>query len=126
MEGFLQSLKFKSKSKQARVCLLSGVDAKKSTRHTLAQLRWKLTHTLYWQGKPIDRFSGEYQELLDKAYKELSYNMNFQKAIKSSSASTLIHTIGKTDARKTVLTEYEFISRLQAIRDVLIDKAVYK
>ncbi len=117
MEGFLQSLKFKNIKKQKQVCLLSGKDAKNSTRHTLAQLRWRITHNLYWQGKSISRFSDEYQKLLDKAYTQLSKNKDFIKALEGTSGKELVHSIGKNDARRTVLTEYEFILRLNKIRD---------
>lgn len=116
MEGFLQSLKFKNIKKQKQVCLLSGKDAKNSTRYTLAQLRWRTIHNLYWQGKRINRFSDEYQKLLDRAYEALSRNSDFEKALKASLSYTLTHSIGKTDKRKTVLTEYELISKLERIR----------
>lgn len=116
MEGFLQSLKFRSIKKQKRVCLLAGKEAKNSTIYTIAQLRWRTTHNLYWQGKRINRFSDEYQKLLDKAYEALSQNSDFEKALKDSSSYTLTHSICKTDKRKTVLTEYELISRLERIR----------
>ena len=116
MEGFLQSLKFKSIKKQKRICLLSGKEAKESTRHNIAQFRWRITHNLYWQGERINRFSDEYQKLLDKAYDALSKNPGFQKALRDASSYTLTHSIGKKDVRKTVLTEYEFISRLERSR----------
>lgn len=122
MEGFLQSLKFRSIKKQKQVCLLSGKEAKNSTKHTLAQLRWRTTHNLYWQGKRINRFSDEYQKLLDRAYCELSKNKDFIKALDESGGKELIHSIGKNDAQKTVLTEYEFISRLNRIRDEVFEK----
>lgn len=117
MEGFLQSLKFKNVKKQKQVCLLSGKEAKNSTRHTLAQTRWRITHNLYWQGKRINRFSDEYQELLDRAYYELSKNTDFTRALFETAEKEMVHSIGKKDARKTVLTECEFISRLNKIRD---------
>ncbi len=122
MEGFLQSLKFRNVKKQKQVCLLSGKDAKNSTRHTIAQLRWRISHNLYWQGKPISRFSDEYQKLLDRAYCEISKNNNFIKSLKETVGKELVHSIGKNDARKTVLTEYEFISRLNRIRDEVFEK----
>ena len=122
MEGFLQSLKFKSGKKQKQVCLLSGKEAKNSTRLTFAQLKWRTTHNLYWQGKRINRFSDEYQILLDRAYKELSKNIGFQKALKDSLSYTLTHSIGKVDTRKTVLTEYEFVSRLNRIRNKVLKR----
>ncbi len=119
MEGFLQSLKFKSKTKQKQVCLLSGAEAKNSTRHIFAQLRWRITHKLYWQGRKMCRFSDEYQKLLDKAYKELCENAGFICALKNTGDYELTHSIGETDTRKTVLTEYEFVSRLIKIRNTL-------
>lgn len=115
MEGFLQSLKFKSIKKQKQTCLLSGKEAKESTRHTIAQFRWRITHNLYWQGERINRFSDEYQNLLDRAYEALSQNSDFEKALKDSLPCALAHSIGKTDVRKTVFTEYEFISRLEKL-----------
>ena len=116
MEGFLQSLKFRSIKKQNQVCSLAGKEAKNSTRHTVAQLRWRITHNLYWQGRRINRFSDEYQQLLDRAYDMLSENEDFQNALKNSLSYKLTHSIGKTDARKTILTESELISRLDRIR----------
>lgn len=116
MEGFLQSLKFRSVNKQKKVCLLTGKEAKNSTRHSLAQLRWRLTQTLYWQGKAYKRNSGEYRLLLDRAYNALSENADFITALRASATAGLVHTIGSQDPRKTVLTEEEFISRLDNIR----------
>lgn len=122
MEGFLQSLKFKTVKKQKQVCLLSGKDAKNSTRHTIAQLRWRITHNLYWQGKRINRFSDGYQKLLDRAYCELSKNTDFIRALFEAADKEFVHSIGKNDARKTILTEYEFIYRLNRIRDEVIKR----
>ncbi len=122
MEGFLQSLKFRNVKKQKQVCLLSGKDAKNSTRHTVAQLRWRITHNLYWQGNRISRFSDEYQKLLDRAYCELSKNTDFIRALFETAEKELVHSIGKNDARKTILTEYEFIYRLSRIRDEVIKR----
>ncbi len=117
MEGFLQSLKFRNIKKQKQVCLLSGKEAKNSTRRTLAQIRWRITHNLYWQGKRINRFSDEYQRLLDKVYCELAKNKDFIKALEDTAEQELVHSIGQNDTRKTVLTEYELIFRLNRIRD---------
>lgn len=116
MEGFLQSLKFKNTRKQRQVCMLSGVLAKETTKYSFAQLKWRLTHTLYWNGVRINRFSDEYQQLLDRAYQALSENPEFQTALESSSEKEIVHSIGKKDIRKTVLTEYEFVSRLKVLQ----------
>lgn len=95
MEDFLQLLKFKSIKKQQQVCLLPGKDAKNSTRYTIAQLIWRITHNLYWKGKRISRFSDEYQKLLDRAYNELSKNTAFIAALENTAGKELVHLIGK-------------------------------
>ncbi len=116
MEGFLQALKFRSTARQIKVCSLSGKEAKNSTKYTFAQFRWKLTQTLYWQGKKYKRDSDDYQLLLDRAYENLSENTDFTTALKLTADADLCHTIGEKNSRKTVLTEEEFVSRLLNIR----------
>lgn len=115
MEGFLQSLKVKNTDRQRRTCLLSGIEAKKAP-YWHENIRWKLTGTLYWKGKPISRFSDKYQRLLDKAYFSLYKNKTFRTALADSVGYKLCHSIGKHNAKKTVLTEYEFIFRLNKLR----------
>ena len=113
MEGFLQSLKYKSASKQIKVCALVGKAAKNAGKH---KFLWKLTHKLHWQGKSFSRFGDEYAALLRRAYAELYKNPNFAAALKAAEGCTLIHSIGKTDNRKTVLTVQEFINNLDELR----------
>lgn len=113
MEGFLQSLKFKSPEMQIYICTLVGYAAKKKGRDK----KWWRTQTLWWKGQEIDRHSKEYQELLDKAYTALNNNTKFQAALKASGNAILTHTIGKSDPHKTILTISEFCSRLTKLRD---------
>ena len=113
MEGFLQSLKFESIDMQKHVCTLVGKAAKFRGKHK----KWWRTQTLYWQGKPIDRHSEEYQQLLDRAYMALYQNSGFKKALESTNNAVLTHSIGKSNPRQTVLTESEFCSRLMKLRD---------
>ena len=112
MEGFLQSLKFKNTDMQKEVCKLVGMAAKRRGR----EKRWFTTQTLYWQGKEYKRDSQEYQDLLDRAYNELSKNTGFRKALLATGDATLTHNIGKIKITETVLTRQEFCSRLLAIR----------
>lgn len=112
-EGFLQSLKFKSPEMQEEVCKLVGYAAKSKGAHK----NWQESQTLYWRGVPIKRESQEYQDLLDRAYTELFKNEKFKNALMASGNSTLTHSIGKTDPKKTVLTVKEFCSRLTRLRD---------
>lgn len=112
MEGFLQSLKFKSIEMQEHVCTLVGMKAKFKGK----EKKWWKTQTLWWRGEEIDRHSDEYQELLDRAYNELAKNSSFQKALLATKNSTLTHSIGKNNPSQTILTNSEFCSRLMKIR----------
>lgn len=118
MEGFLQSLKFKNPDMQIEVCKLVGFKAKMRGKNK----KWWRDQTLYWKGIPIVRDSQEYQDLLDRAYEELSKNEGFVKALKATGNAVLTHSLGKTDSSKTVLTIKEFCSRLMKLREELCDK----
>ena len=113
MEGFLQSLKFKSPEMQAEVCKLVGFAAKKKGRNK----NWQQTQTLYWRGKEYKRKSKEYQELLNRAYEAMYKNSKFKKALWASNSARLTHSIGKSKEADTVLTKSEFCSRLMKLRD---------
>lgn len=112
MEGFLQSLKFKNPEMQKYVCSLVGIRAKMKGKNK----KWWKTQTLWWQGEEIGRHSLVYQELLDRAYYELSKNENFKRALLATRNSSLTHSMGKSDPTHTILTEREFCSRLEKIR----------
>ena len=115
-EGFLQSLKFKSKEIQVEVCKLIGKAAKKRGSNK----NWKKTQTLYWRGKPYKRKSKEYQELLDRAYKLMfEQSKGFRKALIASKGMSLTHSIGKNKESETVLTKSEFCKRLNNLRKLL-------
>ena len=113
MEGFLQSLKFKSPEMQEEVCKLVGYAAKKKGRNK----NWQQSQILYWRGKEIPRKSQEYQDLLDRAYEAMYKNTKFKKALEASRGATLTHSIGKSKESDTVLTKSEFCSRLTKLRD---------
>lgn len=117
MEGLLQSLKTKNILLQQRVCGYSGKAAKRFFRHKIQNIRWKLTGKLYWKGQAIDRYSDEYQRFLDSAYEALYGNDSFREALVNTKGAVLTHQLGKKDMRKTILTEYEFVSRLMRCRE---------
>ncbi|QBX32809.1 hypothetical protein Asfd1_183 [Aeromonas phage Asfd_1] len=112
MEGFLQSLKFKSPEMQAHVCTLVG----KTAKFKGAKKNWWRDQTLYWRGKPMHRQSEAYSELISRAYDELSKNSGFQRAILATRNSSLTHAMGKSKKNETVLTEQEFCSNLYRVR----------
>ena len=114
-EGWLQSLKHSNPEMQKHVCSLIGFKAKLARR----EKKWWRTRTLYWQGKEIQRDSDEYQTLLDRAYNALFQNEGFRRALAASGDAVLTHSIGKTDAKVTVLTRSEFCGRLMRLRSAL-------
>ena len=114
MEGFLQSLKFKSPEMQVEVCKLVGRAAKMKG----ANKKWQTKQVLYWRGEEIKRDSDEYQELLDRAYNAMyEQSQSFRKALASSVGATLTHSMGKSKKNETVLTTQEFCSRLTILRE---------
>lgn len=115
MEGFLQSVKFENEEKQILVCGLVGKQAKFKGK----KKKWFREQLLYWKGQSFDRHSHEYQALLDRAFTSLSKNEEFQKALLATGTSKLLHSIGKDDPTKTILTCDEFLSRLLEIRNKL-------
>ena len=117
MEGLLQSLKTKNIALQKEICGRSGKEAKNSFEKKWQNTWWKLTGILYWQGKPMRRRSDEYQYFLDRAYDALYSNPEFVKALLEAKGKTLIHSVGKHSTHETVLTEYEFLSRIERCRE---------
>lgn len=114
MEGFLQSLTVRSKSKQRHICTLVGLEAKRSHNPS-----WKDEYMLYWDGCLHDRFEPEYQYLLNKAYEALFHNKAFRNALKATNDKVITHKMGSDDMSRTILTEYEFCSRLMVLRSLL-------
>lgn len=121
MEGFLQSLKFKDRETQIRVCSLVGVSAKRMGK---AGNSWKTTQTLWWNNTPYERRGEPYQRLLDRAFLFLSTNETFKKALLETGSEPLEHTMGSVFEEQTVLTRREFISRLEDLRTKLFNSNI--
>ena len=117
MEGFLQSLKFKSTDMQKEVCLLIGKAAKFKGK----KKKWWRTQTLFWKGKEIKRSSVEYSELIHRAYVCMTEQSDsFRRAIKAAGKDAVFaHSIGKDDEHRTVLTRKEFIRELNWAKEQL-------
>lgn len=116
MEGFLQSLKFDKPHIQAEVCRLTGIGAKNRGKDRNRQ--WKMANALWWKGVEFPRNSDEYQELLDQAYLALArQSAEFRKALMETGEAQLTHTIGRTSPMDTILTQREFCSRLEKLRE---------
>ena len=113
MASFLQSLKFKNPKKQRKICLLEGRTAKKKGER---KFWWKWTGLVYWKGKSYRRAGSEFESLLVRAYNVLYQNGEFALALADADGKTLTHTLGDKYKQKTILTEEEFITRLNALR----------
>ncbi len=122
-EGLLQALKINDFKKQKQVCKLSGKEAKEEGLKY--NDIWKETQILWWRGKSYRRDGLEYQKLLDRIYKALSKNFDFQKDLLATGDAKIIHSIGESDLRKTILTEEEFCSRLTNLRTQYLIKEIY-
>jgi hypothetical protein len=116
MESFLQSLKSRNNKDQEIICNWPGYKAKLFFK----ELKWyKLKDKdLYWKGKLYNRFRIEYQELLDKAYQAIyDQNEDFRNNLKLTKKEELTHKIGNSNSSFTILTEKEFINRLNKLRE---------
>lgn len=110
MEAFVQSLKFKDERQQREALRLPGKEAKLAG----ADRTWG--RTLYWKGREFDRFSKEYAQLIERAYHAMLSNEDFRAALKASKGCALLHTVGKTRRKSTVLTWWEFLRILYKLR----------
>ena len=66
IEGFFQGIKFKDIDMQNLVLKYSGINAYHIKM--ASEYNWKETGIIYWQGEPINRFSKEYEDIVDELY----------------------------------------------------------
>ena len=114
MEAFIQSLKIKEPDIQKDICIKTGPFCY-SIRTMFDD--WRITQTVYWKGKEINRHSTEYMNLLRKAYQAL-YEQSpiYRYAIEKSKKYNIIHSIGCTDNTQTLLTPDEYMKLLDELR----------
>lgn len=115
IESVLQGIKYKNKKTQAKVFGYSGVDAY-HTRACNSFDFWGNDGVLYWQGKPIKRESEDYQNFVDELYLSVFKNPLYFRALIATGDKYLLHHIGRVDPKETVLTRYEYESRLYALQ----------
>ena len=103
----------------------SGLDAY-HTRGCNSIDFWGENGVLYWQGKEIKREDEEYQLFLDELYFSVLKNPLYRRALLATSNKYILHHIGREDKKETVLTRYEYESRLYSLREFLKTYSVYK
>jgi hypothetical protein len=102
---------------QDMVLCYSGIEA--YNIKAAANYDWRESGIIYWQGNPIRRASKEYSDLVDELYISAIQNPIYRSALISCDRH-IIHSIGVTDNKLTVLTRYEFEFTLNCLRDFLM------
>ena len=84
----------------------------------VSEYNWKQEGIVYWQGNPINRFSKEYEDLVDELYISAIQNPLYRSALKKFD-KYILHEMGNTDKTETVFTRYEFEKQLNCLKDFL-------
>jgi hypothetical protein len=116
IESFFQGAKFKDVEMQNYVLEYSGLDSNRIK--VASDYNWRITGELYWQGKPVDRFSKEYDDLLDELYISAIQNPLYRNVLKKCDRY-ILHAMGETEKTETVFTRYEFERQLNCLKDFL-------
>lgn len=121
IEGFFQGIKFKDIAMQNLVFTYYGLDA--SNIKIASDYDWKKDGNLYWQGKTINRFSKEYDDLVDELYISAIQNPLYRNVLKNCN-KYILHSIGAETKEETVFTRYEFERQLNCLKDFLKEKEI--
>lgn len=116
IEGFFQGIKFKDIEMQNLVIKYSRLDS--NNIKIASDYNWKESGIVYWQGKPIDRFSKEYDDLVDELYISAIQNQLYRSVLKQCN-KYILHEMGTLEKEKTVFTRYEFEKQLNCLKDFL-------
>lgn len=116
IEAFFQGIKFKDIKMQNLVLKYSALNS--NYVKVCSGYDWKETGILYWQGKEIDRYSKEYDDLIDELYISAIQNPLYRNILKTTDKE-IIHTMGGKEKQDTVFTRYEFEKQLNCLKDFL-------
>ncbi len=112
LESFFQGIKFPDPEIQKLVFSYQGINA--VYIQVASDYDWKETGFLYWQGQKINRYSEEYDHLVDEVYIAAIQNPLFRQVLKKVDRP-ILHSIGKTNKEETVFTRYEFEKQLNCL-----------
>lgn len=116
IESFFQGIKFEDKKMQDIVFNYSALNS--NYIKVCSGYDWKKTGIIYWQGKPIDRYSEEYDNLIDELYISAIQNPIYRNLLKTTDRQ-ILHTMGGKEKNETVFTRYEFEKQLNCLKDFL-------
>lgn len=119
IESFFQGIKFKDIEMQDLVFEYSGLDS--NHVKVCSGYDWKETGIVYWQGKAINRYSKEYDDLVDELYISAIQNPLYRNILKTTDRD-IIHTMGGKEKKETVFTRYEFEFQLNCLKDFLKER----
>lgn len=79
---------------------------------------WKENGNIFWQGQEINRFSQQYDDLVDELYISAIQNPLYREALINCD-KYVMHSIGDSEKSETVFTRYEFEKQLNCLKDFL-------
>lgn len=116
IESFFQGIKIKDSNVQKLVFGYSGIDS--NTLKVASDYNWKEDEIIYFQGKPFDRKSIEYDELVDEVYISAIQNPLYRNVLKNVDRP-IIHSVGGSEKNETVFTRFEFEYMLNCLVEFL-------
>ncbi len=119
IEGFFQGIKFKDIKMQNMILEYSGVNA--VYIKIASDYDWKEEGNIYWQGQAINRFSEEYDNLIDELYISAIQNPLYRNVLKKCD-KYILHEIGALNKEDSVFTRYEFEKQLNCLKDFLKER----
>ena len=122
IESFFQGIKFPNISMQNLIFKYSGLDS--NYVKSCSDYNWKEKGIIYWQGKPINRYNKEYDELVDEVYISAIQNPLYRSVLNNCD-KPIIHTMGAKEKSETVFTRYEFEKQLNCLKDFLKNNGAY-
>ena len=116
IESFFQGIKFKDIEMQNLVFSYHSLNS--NYVKVCSGYDWKQTGIVYWQGEEIDRYSKEYDDIVDELYISAIQNPLYRNILKTCERP-IIHTMGAKEKNETVFTRYEFEKQLNCLKDFL-------
>ncbi len=116
IETFFQGIKFKDPKLQDCVFSYKGLDS--NYVQACSEYDWKKSGILYWQGKEINRFDTEYDDLVDELYISAIQNPLYRNILENCTKE-IIHTMGAKEKCDTTFTRYEFEMELNCLKEFL-------
>lgn len=116
IEAFFQGIKFKDITMQNMVFEYTALNS--NYVKVCSGYDWKETGIVYWQGEKINRYSEEFDDLVDEMYISAIQNPLYRNVLKDCERN-IIHTMGGKEKSDTVFTRYEFEKQLNCLKDFL-------